>query len=49
MSLCRGRHRLIDGRAQPARSGDSLRPVPNDWIQYGAAATNLACIRSRLA
>ena len=49
MSLCRGRHRLIDGRVQMTQSGDSLRLVPNDWIQYGAAATNVASIRSRLA
>ena len=43
------RFALIDGSVALTRSGDSLRQVLNDWTQYGAAAANVADIRSRLA
>ena len=34
---------------QLTQSGDSLRQVLNDWVQYGDLAANVASIRSRLA
>ena len=39
---------LIDGSVQLANPGDSLTQVLNDWIANGAAAPNVAGIRSRL-
>jgi len=40
---------LIDGSVQLTQSGDSLRQVLDDWVQYGDLAANVASIRSRLA
>ncbi len=43
-----GSNILIDGSVALTQSGDSLRQVLDDWINYGAQATNVASIRSRL-
>jgi Ca2+-binding RTX toxin-like protein len=43
-----GSNILIDGSVQLANPGDSLTQVLNDWITNGAAAANVAGIRSRL-
>jgi Ca2+-binding RTX toxin-like protein len=44
-----GSNILIDGSVQLTQSGDSLRQVLDDWVQYGDLAANVASIRSRLA
>jgi Ca2+-binding RTX toxin-like protein len=45
----KGSNILIDGSVQLTQSGDSLRQVLDDWIEYGAQAANVASIRSRLS
>ena len=49
VSVGNGRNILIDGNVQLTQNGDSLRQVLNDWTTYGALASNVASIRSRLA
>jgi hypothetical protein len=44
-----GSNILIDGSVRLTQSGDSLRQVLDDWMQYGSLAANVASIRSRLA
>ncbi len=43
-----GSNILIDGSVQLTQSGDSLRQVLDDWIDYGTQAANVASIRARL-
>jgi hypothetical protein len=43
-----GSNILVDGDVRLTRAGDTLRQVLSDWVQYGAAAANVADIRSRL-
>ncbi len=44
-----GRNILIDGSVTLTVSGDSFRQVLNDWVQFGATASNVSSIRSRLS
>jgi Ca2+-binding RTX toxin-like protein len=44
----KGSNILIDGSVQLTQSGDALRQVLDDWIEYGAQAVTVASIRSRL-
>ena len=42
----KGSNILMDGSVQLSQSGDSLRQVLDDWIQYGDQASNVDSIRA---